>query len=47
MHRAEDIPCRDCRGQRAGQAGNRPLREDTADYRLHRQGRQRYHAAAD
>ena len=27
--------------------GDRPLREDTADHRLHRQGRQRHHAAAD
>lgn len=46
-YRAEDFPCRDCRGQRAGQAGDRPLREDSADHRLHRQGRQRHHAAAD
>ena len=46
-YRAEDFPCRDCRGQREGQTGDRPLREDTADHRLHRQGRQRHHAAAD
>ena len=34
-------------GQRESEAGNRPLREVAADYRFHRQGRQRPDAGGD